>query len=253
MADHPALPLMAAEEALRQRIGEMTDPGIPQPDMHAEDALISRRSIRAFEDRPVPDDLMRRVLEAARWAPSGSNIQPWKVHVLNGDARQRYTDAVLAAEQNGEAREMEYHYYAPEWREPFLARRRACGFGLYGAMGIARDDREARHDAFVSNFKFFGAATGLLFWIPSDLEHGSWLDYGTFIQSISIAARGWGLSTIAQGALGEFPHVAHNMFDIGDDFTLIGGMSIGWPVEDAPVNLFQPDRVDVDEFTIWLE
>jgi len=89
MADHPALPLMAAEEALRQRIGEMTDPGIPRQDMHAEDALISRRSIRAFEDRPVPDDLMRRILEAARWAPSGSNIQPWKVHVLNGDARQR--------------------------------------------------------------------------------------------------------------------------------------------------------------------
>jgi len=89
--------------------------------------------------------------------------------------------------------------------------------------------------------------------MPGGPVRSSWLDYGTFIQSISIAARGWGLSTIAQGALGEFPHVAHNMFDIGDDFTLIGGMSIGWPIEDAPVNLFQPDRVDVDEFTIWLE
>jgi nitroreductase len=253
MSDHPAPNLVAENDALRSRLNAMTDPGFSRPELHAEDAIISRRSIRAFQDEPVPEVLMRRILEAARWAPSGSNIQPWKVHVLNGDARKRYTDAILAAEKNGEPRDMEYHYYAPEWREPFLARRRACGFGLYGAMGIERDDRQGRHDAFVSNFKFFGAATGLLFWIPSDLEHGSWLDYGTFIQSISVAARGWGLSTIAQGALGEFPHVAHDMFEIGDDYKLIGGMSIGWPVEDAPVNLFQPDRIDVDEFTTWLD
>ncbi|MEC7943089.1 MAG: nitroreductase, partial [Pseudomonadota bacterium] len=83
--------------------------------------------------------------------------------------------------------------------------------------------------------------------------HGSWLDYGTFIQSISIAAQGWGLATIAQGALGEFPHVAHKMFEVGEDFTLIGGMSIGWMVEDNPVNQFQPGRIAVDEFTTWID
>ncbi len=253
MTETPAAPLIPADEALRQRLPEMTDPGLQRLAMHAEDALISRRSIRAFKPDPVPAALMRRILEAARWAPSESNIQPWKIHVLNGKSRQRYTDALLAAEINSEANGMEYNYYAPEWREPFLARRRACGFGLYGAMGVTRDDREGQRDAFLSNYKFFGAATGLLFWIPSDLEHGSWIDYRTFIQSISIAARGWGLSTIAQGALGEYPHVAHEMFGIGDDYTLIGGMSIGWPDEDAPVNLFQPDRLDVDEFTTWLD
>ena len=253
MTETPAAPLISAEEALDRRLPEMTDPGQPRPDMHAEDALISRRSIRAFRPDPVPAALMRRILEAARWAPSGSNIQPWKIHVLNGKSRQRYTDALLSAAANNEASEMEYNYYAPEWREPFLARRRACGFGLYGAMGVTRDDREGRHEAFLNNYKFFGAASGLLFWIPSDLEHGSWIDYGTFIQSISIAARGWGLSTIAQGALGEYPHVAHELFGIGDDYKLIGGMSIGWPDEDAPVNLFQPERLDVDKFTTWLD
>lgn len=253
MPENSAPPLVAADDALDRRLGRMTDPGMSRPEMHAEDALISRRSIRAFSAEPVPDALMRRILEAASWAPSGSNIQPWKVHVLNGESRQRYTDALLAAEINKEPGEMEYNYYAPEWREPFLARRRACGFGLYGAMGIAREDKAGRRDAFLGNYKFFGAGTGLLFWIPSDLEHGSWIDYGTFIQSISIAARGWGLSTIAQGALGEFPHVAHEMFGIGDDFKLIGGMSIGWPDDNAPVNLFQPERLDVDEFTTWLE
>lgn len=252
MADHPAPPLVAAEDALHQRVGELTEPDETRADIGVEEAILSRRSIRAFQYKPVPDDLMRRILEVARWAPSGANIQPWKVHVLNGEARKKFTDAVIAAEKNGEPRDMQYHYYPTEFRDEFLARRRACGFGLYGAMGIAREDREGRHEAFLNNFRFFGAATGLLFWIPSELEHGSWLDYGTFIQSISIAARGWGLATIAQGALGEFPHVAHSMFDVGDDYILIGGMSIGWPVEDAPVNLFQPDRIDVDQFTTWL-
>lgn len=252
MTDYPDAPLRPAERAVTERLATMTDPGQPRADMHVEDALLSRRSIRAFLPRPVPDALMRRILESARWAPSGSNIQPWKVHVLNGDSRQRYSDALIAAERSGEKSEMEYRYYAPEWREPFLTRRRNCGFGLYGAMGIERGDRAGRHDAYIANFRFFGAKTGLLFWIPSDLEHGSWLDYGTFIQSISLAARGWGLSTIAQGALGEYPHVAHEMFGVGDDYILIGGMSIGWPDDDAPANLFQPERLDIDDFTTWL-
>lgn len=242
----------AALEAADARRRRMTDPGVPRPGMHVEDAILSRRSVRAFLPEPVPDATMRRILECARWAPSGSNIQPWKVHVLNGESRRRFTEALRAAERGGEPSAMEYHYYPPEWREPFLARRRDCGYGLYRAMGVAREDRAARRAAYLANFDFFGAATGLLFWIPSDLEHGSWLDYGTFIQSISLAARGWGLATIAQGALGEYPHVAHAMFGVGDDHKLVGGMGIGRPDEAAPVNRFQPGRLDVDEFTTWL-
>ena len=253
MTNTPAPPRVSAAKALNQRLPYMTDPGKARPEMHVEDAIISRRSIRVFKPDPVPEPQMRRILEAARWAPSGSNIQPWKVHVLNGETRQKYTDALTTAEERGEAGEMEYNYYAPQWEEPYLSRRRACGFGLYDAMGVTREDKQGRRQAFLNNYKFFGAGTGMLFWIRSSLEHGSWLDYGTFIQSISMAARGWGLSTIAQGALGEFPHVAHDMFGIGDDYTLIGGMSIGWPVEDAPTNLFQPERLEVDEFTTWLD
>ena len=173
MTDAPAPPLVPAATVLKQRLPEMTDPGMQRSDMHVEDAIISRRSIRAFKPDPVPEPLMRRILEAARWAPSGSNIQPWKIHVLNGDSRQKYTDALIAAEERGDDSGMEYNYYAPEWEEPFLARRRACGFGLYGAMGVTREDREGRRQAFLSNYKFFGAGTGMLFWIRSTLEHGS--------------------------------------------------------------------------------
>lgn len=231
----------------------MTAPETPAQDVTVQDAILSRRSVRAFLPDPVPHDLLRRLMEIARYAPSGSNIQPWKVHVLTGNGLTRFTDAVIAAADAGEAQEMEYHYYAPEWREPFLARRRACGFGLYGALGVERKDMAARKEAFYRNYRFFGAPAGFLFWIPSDLEHGSWLDYGMFIYTIALAARDYGLSTIAQGALGEYPHVAHRMFDVGDDYKLIGGMSIGWADPDAPVNLFQPARIDVDEFTTWVD
>jgi nitroreductase len=241
------------DAAATDRRASLTDPGMPRADMHVEDAILSRRSIRAFLPKPVPQKLLRRLLEVARWAPSGSNIQPWRVHVLTGRSLTALSEAMIAAARAGEPRDMQYHYYAPQWREPFLTRRRACGFGLYGAMGIDRGDMEGRRVAFERNYFFFGAPAGMLFWIGRELEHGSWLDYGTFIHSISLAARGFGLSTIAQGALGEYPHVAHKMFGIGDDHILIGGMSIGWPDPDAPVNGFQPDRTPVDDFATWMD
>jgi nitroreductase len=228
-------------------------PGARPIGISVEDAILTRRSIRAFLPEPVPHALLRHLLDIARHAPSGSNVQPWRVHVLTGASLTRYSDALAAAERNNEPRDMEYHYYAPVWREPFLARRRDCGFGLYAAMGIERGDREGRRAALLRNYRFFDAPAGLLFWIPSDLGHGSWLDYGTFVQSISLTAQNYRLATIAQGALGEYPHVAHEMFDMGDDYTLIGGMSIGWPDPDAPVNSFQPGRIAVDEFVTWLD
>lgn len=245
--------LIPLQDAAALRRAELTDPGVPRTGMDVEDAILSRRSVRAFLPKPVPTALLRRLLEVARYAPSGSNIQPWRVHVLTGDSLTKYTDALIAAARNNESQDMEYNYYAPEWREPFLSRRRACGFGLYGVMGVARDDKEARREAFERNYRFFGAPAGMLFWIPSEVEHGTWLDYGTFVETISLAARGFGLGTIAQGALGEYPHVGHRMFGIGDDHVLIGGMSIGWPDPDAPVNRFQPARLEVDDFTTWLD
>jgi len=244
---------LPADIAAKKRLGDLTDPGVERRDCHVEEAILSRRSVRAFLPDPVPAPLLRRLLEVARWAPSGSNIQPWKIHVLTGASQARLSEALFAAMRNKEPREMEYHYYAPVWREPFLARRRACGFGLYGAMGIACEDTAARSAAFARNYAFFDAPAAMLFWIASDLEHGSWMDYGMFIHSLALAARGFGLATIAQGALGAYPHVAHRLFGVGPDFKLIGGMSLGWADPDAPVNAFQPDRLAVDDFTTWLD
>lgn len=244
---------LTQEEAAQIRLGSMSDAGLARRDLHVEDAVLERRSVRAFLPTPVPQAALRRILEIARWAPSGSNIQPWKMHVLTGAALERFSAALLAAIRGGEPRQMEYNYYMPKWREPYLARRRDCGFGLYAANGVAREDMAGRTRVGERNYEFFGAPVGMLFWIPADLGHGSWLDYGMFIHTITLVARAYGLATIAQGALGECPQVAHRMFGMGDDFKLIGGISIGFADPDDPVNRFQPGRIDVNEFTTWLE
>ena len=191
--------------------------------------------IRAFENKPVPDDLIAVFLKP-RWALSGSNIQPWKVHVLNGTARRNIRMLCSPRRETRIARDGVF-LLRTRMARAFLARRTSSDFS---AMGIARDDRKARHDAFVSNFVF--RCGNRISFDPSDLEHGR-ADYGTFIQSISIAARGWGLSTIAQGALAisacRTPNVRYRRrihpYRRHEH----------WLVLNAPVNLFQPDRIDV--------
>lgn len=231
---------------------DMTDPGVERAEMHVEDAILMRRSIRAFKPDPVPKPLLRRLLEAARWAPSGANIQPWEVSVLTGDALARYSDGLLREfAENPSGHKMDYAYYSPEWREPYLARRYACGFGLYEIRGIERGDRDGRRESFLENFRFFGAPAVMLFWIPKDLAMGAWLDYGMFIQNIALLAQGWELAAIAQGALGQHSDVARGITGMSKDHILLCGMSVGWPDLKNAVNAYQPGREPVDGFTTW--
>ena len=154
-----------------------------------------RKSTRAFLKTAVPRELIARILTTAGRAPSGSNIQPWKVYVVDGTARDELAaDLCHRYDTVGEG-EREYEYYPVKWREPYLARRRACGWGLYGTMGITREDKAGMHAQRRQNYEFFGAPTAFIFTIDRELEQGSWLDTGMFIQSIMIAARQFGLET----------------------------------------------------------
>ena len=168
--------------------------------MTVEEAVAGRRSIRAFLPTPVPRELIERVLAIAGRAPSGSNVQPWHVWVLQGAVRDEICREAVGRYDRGEATPREYNYYPVKWREPYLARRRACGWGLYGTLGIGREDKGRMHAQHARNFAFFDAPVGLVFSIDRDLEKGSWLDYGMFLQSIMVAARRFGLETCPQAA-----------------------------------------------------
>lgn len=214
----------------------------------AVDAVVNRHSIRRFLSTPVPVEAIRTILAGAARAPSGTNFQPWHVHVVTGAAQARLSQAVLAAAETG-LREEEYPYAPPQTAEPYLSRKRKVGYDLYALYGIARDDYPARKRAMLRNFEFFGAPAGLFFTMDRSLLYGSWLDLGMFMQNVMILARAHGYETCPQQAWCEFGPVVHEQLGIPASRYLISGMALGHPDPSAPENSLVTDREAVEQFT----
>lgn len=221
--------------------------------MDVLDAIKNRKSVRAFLDKDVDNATIRAVLDAARWAPSGANAQPWKVAVVKGRTKEAITRAILEAKEKGIAVSGDYSYYPEKWRSPYKKRRFECGLALYGAMGIDRKDAEARKEAWFNNYRFFGAPVGLFFFMPKCMGTGYLVDMGVFIQTVVLAAAGHGLATCIQASLAEHPDIIRQILDISDEFSLICAVSMGYEDETAPCNRFRQPRIEVDEFTSWYD
>jgi len=213
-----------------------------------EHAVRSRKSVRGFLPRPVPLELVERILSVAAYAPSGSNIQPWKAHLLTGASRDALSAALTRAHYDGTPAEREYDYYPTTWRSPYQERRRATGWGLYSTLGIAKGDRAASSHQHARNYAFFGAPCVLLFTIDDDLGKGSWLDYGMFLQSIMVVATAHGLATCPQAALANYPDIVKRHLNIPASEVVVCGMSMGYEDPDAPANQFRPSRIGVADF-----
>ncbi|HEX7006444.1 MAG TPA: nitroreductase [Alphaproteobacteria bacterium] len=219
--------------------------------MTVDEAITTRRSVRAFLPDPVPEATVRHILEVAARAPSGTNIQPWHVYVVAGEARERVCREVLAARERGEA-SWHYAYYPKTWREPYLARRRKVGWDLYGLLGIVKGDKEGMWRHFGRNFLFFDAPVGLFFTLDADMELGSWIDVGLFIQNVMIAARGQGLDTCPQAAWVEYHRAVHQAVGIPDTEKLVCGMALGYEDKSKPENKLVTEREPVDAFAKFL-
>ena len=214
-----------------------------------DDAITSRRSVRAFLPTPVPRALIEQILGVASRAPSGTNMQPWCVHVVAGEAKERLSRAILDAfEVGGEEHTRPWKYYPEPLFEPYLSRRRAVGWGLYGLLGIGKDDRAQMKAQRAQNYLFFGAPVGMFFTIDARLEIGSWLDYGMFIQNIMTSARGHGLHTCPQAAFADYHKIIRAHLGIPEDHTVICGLSIGYEDKEAVANRLRTDRAPVSEF-----
>ena len=218
-----------------------------------EQAIVGRQSIRAYKPDPVPRETIAKILEIAGRAPSGSNMQPWKVTVLTGAARDALCAELVALHEAGDKGHWEYSYYSDVWREPYLTRRRRCGWGLYGVLGIQKGDREATNAQQGRNFDFFGAPVGLIFTIDRDLARGAWLDFGMFIQSVMIAARSFGLDTCPQAAFCIYHDAISRRLSIPDTETVVCGMALGYADATAPVNTFRTEREEVGSFVRFME
>jgi nitroreductase len=221
--------------------------------MSIEDAITGRHSIRAYLDKPVPRAVLEHVLRIAGRAPSGSNIQPWHVYVLQGACKAALTSELLRLHDANDPGQREYSYYPEKWREPYLARRRTCGFGLYKTLSIGKGDTERMRLQHAQNWTFFGAPVGLMFSIDADMEKGSWLDFGMFVQSVMLAARGMGLDTCPQAAFAYQAPTVKRIVGIPDSQTLVCGLSLGYEDRTAVVNSFVTEREPLETFVTWVD
>lgn len=222
-------------------------------------AILSRFSARAFLPREVEREKIEHILQVAGRSPSGTNTQPWKVYVLQGGKRDALVSQVCAAHDaiaaNPElAKEYteSYDYYPEKWVSPYIDRRRECGFGLYGVLGIGKGDKAAMHAQHQRNFKLFDAPVGLMFTIDKVMGRGSLVDYGMFLQSVMVAARAQGLHTCPQAAWNGFSKIILPLIGASENEMLVCGMSLGYADESALVNTFSTTRVDAQDFTVWV-
>lgn len=221
-----------------------------------DQAITSRRSVRAFLATPVARETIEAILDVARRAPSGSNTQPWKVYVLTGEAKARLTESVLAAYDHPEVDTLhreEYPYYPRTWVDPYQSRRRKVGWDLYSLLGIGRADKERMHAQHARNFRFFDAPVGIIFTIDRVMEQGSWLDYGMFLEAIMVAARARGLDTCPQAAFTQFHRVIGEHLALPADEMVVCGMSMGYADPAAVENTLITERAPVSDFTRFFD
>jgi nitroreductase len=221
--------------------------------MKVTEAVLTRRSVRAFRDAPVPGETLRRVIATAGRAPSNSNIQPWLVKVVAGRAIEELK-AVMRERRTREPRAdvPQYAVYPPELKDPYLTRRFNCGERQYGKMGIARDDAQGRRDYVFNNHQFFGAPAGLFCFIERGMGPSQWADLGCYLQTVMLLLREAGLDSCAQISWCLYADTVCRFLQVPADWTLYCGLSIGHADPAAPINTVVADRAAVEEYVQFL-
>ncbi len=216
------------------------------------EAMVSRRSVRAFTARPVDTALLRQILETAQRAPSGGNVQPWMVSVVGGDSLA----ALIAMVDERRAMGMmglqpEYVIYPPELAGLHMARRHGVAHAMYAAMGIAREDRDARNAAMALNFSGFGAPVVLFVHCPKYMGPPQWADMGIWLQSVMLLLREAGMDSCPQEAWSVFGKTIRDHLGLDDEQIVYSGLAIGWRDAEAGVNMFPVERAPLDEVVRW--
>ncbi len=218
------------------------------------DAVRDRYTCRSFiTDKPVPDDILRDILDQARQSPSGGNVQPWHTWVVTGDSLKGLQDAIAAEIKEGQSGgQNEYRIYPEKIGEPYRTRRFKCGEDLYAAIDIPREDRPARMQQLAKNFRCFGAPTLLLFALGRDMQQGQWADMGMYLQTIMLLAAGQGIATCPQAAWTNWTEIVRAHVPIPDEQIFFAGISIGYADDTAPINNWRTDRAPMEELVTFL-
>lgn len=220
-------------------------------EMGVVEAVMSRRAVRKFSSQPVAESLLREVLTTARHAPSGSNIQPWKIHVLAGDALAHALAVVERHFKAGTLETPEFPTYPEPLGEPFRARRSDCGERMYTALGIPRDDKAGRIQQVMQNYRFFGAPVGMIITMAPEMGEAQTIDIGIFVQTIALVANARGLDTCLQASWTLIPNAVREAIGISSKDRVMLGIALGYGEPGHPVNQIMQPRVAVDEFAVF--
>ncbi|MGI9602541.1 MAG: nitroreductase [Acidimicrobiales bacterium] len=216
--------------------------------MDVSDAVTSRRSIRAFLDDPVPAELIGELLERAARAPSGGNLQPWRIFVITADVMPAFREHLAA----GDFEAPGYDIYPPNLIEPYRTNRYTVGEQMYALLGIARDDKAGRLMRLAENYNFFGAPVGMFCFVDRTMGPPQWSDLGMFLQTFMLLAREAGLDTCAQEAWAMRSEAVADFVDAPDHLMLFCGMAIGRRDPDAAVNSLTSERQPLDEWATFV-
>lgn len=215
-----------------------------------EHAILERRAVRGFRPDPVPHETVLHLLDVAARAPSGTNMQPWQVIALAGDALDDFRERLVAAYLSGDGTDkIEHIYYPSPLFEPYISRRRKIGWDLYGLLGIARGETDKMRAQVANNLRFFGAPVGLICLIDKRMRIGSWIDYGMFLQNLCLAARARGLDSCPMAVFAEFPRTIRRLLAIPEEMEIVCGFALGTEDRDAPANALRTERVPAASFT----
>jgi len=217
--------------------------------MNVREALLSRKSARAFLPRQLPKGLLEQIVDDAKWAPSGGNMQPWHVYGVDGDATRRLLVKVaegLKHQPRGET--PEFLFFPEETIEPYTSRRLQCAEDMFSTMGTPPEDKEARIEHVLRNYQLFGAPAGLFFAIDRRMDRNHWAHLGMYVQSVMLLAWENGLDTCPQEAWATQQTILKNFFDIPENLMIFCGVAVGYADQAAPVNTLRTRRADFREF-----
>ena len=217
------------------------------------EAIDTRLTCRAFTSELPNKNIITSIIERAKRAPSGGNLQPWRMWVVSGQPLEEFKkDIAEKIKDNPMGEGTEYNIYPPNLKEPYESRRREVGRSMYKVLNIPKEDKAGRMKQFMRNFEFFGAPIALFFAIDREMQEGQWSDLGMFIQSIMLLAREEGLHTAPQEAWAIWYKTVNKFLDIPEELMLFCGMGIGFADENDPINTFRSKRQDIDDFTDFI-
>jgi nitroreductase len=208
------------------------------------DAVMTRRAVRAFSNRPVPKDVLSTIMDKARFAPSGCNFQPWEATILAGEPLQELFEKIARTPPQDP---VEYVIQPADLPAEYLARLAENGQRQYAAEGIARDDAEGRREFAMRNFKAFGAPALLLCYLPRVMGPPQWSDVGMWLQTVMLLLREEGLDSCPQESLSLYGKLIKDHIGVSDETHIFFcGMAIGYRDAGAPVNQYERPRVGLD-------